>query len=130
MLGAMLLNPVALIMLVAVIGVIYLAAIGKEIPIVLSMMILLLIWNAVAAGCSPRMIPPILTAPPDRCPSGPAAVRRRPRTRRRRSAPAQSDVAAVTALLDRLLHHAHVLKCGPRSWRTKVQTSKSFPIRK
>src|SRR5204863_4574361 len=32
-----------------------------------------------------------------------------------------SDTAAVTALLDRLLHHAHVLKCGPRSWRTKVQ---------
>jgi len=30
------------------------------------------------------------------------------------------DVAAVTALLDRLLHHAHVIKCGPRSWRTKV----------
>jgi len=29
---------------------------------------------------------------------------------------------AVTALLDRLLHHAHVLKCGPRSWRTKIQT--------
>src|SRR5687768_18439744 len=24
------------------------------------------------------------------------------------------DTAAVTALLDRLLHHAHVLKCGPR----------------
>ncbi|HZT77566.1 MAG TPA: ATP-binding protein [Vicinamibacterales bacterium] len=33
-----------------------------------------------------------------------------------------SDTAAVTALLDRLLHHAHALKCGPRSWRTKVQT--------
>jgi DNA replication protein DnaC len=32
------------------------------------------------------------------------------------------DTAAVTALLDRLLHHAHILKCGPRSWRTKVQT--------
>src|SRR5437762_9841110 len=32
------------------------------------------------------------------------------------------DTAAVSALLDRLLHHAHVLKCGPRSWRTKVQT--------
>ena len=32
------------------------------------------------------------------------------------------DNAAVTALLDRLLHHAHVLKCGPRSWRTKVRT--------
>ena len=33
------------------------------------------------------------------------------------------DTAAVTALLDRLLHHAHVLKCGPRSWRTKVTTT-------
>jgi hypothetical protein len=32
------------------------------------------------------------------------------------------DTAAVTALRDRLRHHAHVLKCGPRSWRTKVQT--------
>jgi hypothetical protein len=32
------------------------------------------------------------------------------------------DTAAVTALLDRLLHRAHVVKCGPRSWRTKVQT--------
>jgi DNA replication protein DnaC len=30
-----------------------------------------------------------------------------------------SDVAAVSAMLDRLLHHGHVLKCGPRSWRTK-----------
>lgn len=29
------------------------------------------------------------------------------------------DVAAVSAALDRLLHHAHVLKCGPRSWRTR-----------
>lgn len=27
------------------------------------------------------------------------------------------DVAAVTAMLDRLLHHGHVLKCGFRSWR-------------
>ena len=33
------------------------------------------------------------------------------------------DTAAVTALLDRLLHHAHILKCGPRSWRTRVQTT-------
>ena len=32
------------------------------------------------------------------------------------------DTAAVTAMLDRLLHHAHVLKCGPRSWRTKIKT--------
>jgi DNA replication protein DnaC len=30
------------------------------------------------------------------------------------------DTAAVTAMLDRLLHHGHVLKCGPRSWRTKI----------
>ena len=30
------------------------------------------------------------------------------------------DVAAVTAMLDRLLHHGHILKCGPRSWRTKM----------
>src|SRR5438094_5459141 len=30
------------------------------------------------------------------------------------------DRAAVTAMLDRLLHHGHVLKCGPRSWRTKT----------
>jgi DNA replication protein DnaC len=31
-----------------------------------------------------------------------------------------SDAAAVGAMLDRLLHHGHVLKCGPRSWRTKT----------
>jgi len=30
------------------------------------------------------------------------------------------DVAAVGSMLDRLLHHGHVLKCGPRSWRTKT----------
>jgi DNA replication protein DnaC len=30
------------------------------------------------------------------------------------------DVAAVSAMLDRLLHHGYVLKCGPRSWRTKT----------
>jgi DNA replication protein DnaC len=30
------------------------------------------------------------------------------------------DVAAVSAMLDRLLHHGHLLKCGPRSWRTKA----------
>jgi hypothetical protein len=30
------------------------------------------------------------------------------------------DVAAVSAMLDRLLHHGQVLKCGPRSWRTKT----------
>src|SRR6187399_402729 len=31
-----------------------------------------------------------------------------------------ADVAAVGAMLVRLLHHGHVLKCGPRSWRTKT----------
>src|SRR5438270_4748795 len=30
------------------------------------------------------------------------------------------DAAAVSAMLDRLLHHGHVLKCGPRSCRTKT----------
>jgi DNA replication protein DnaC len=30
------------------------------------------------------------------------------------------DNAAVSALLDRLLHHAHILKCGPKSWRTRT----------
>ena len=34
------------------------------------------------------------------------------------------DTAAVTALLDRLLHHAHVLTCGPRSWRTRLQSDR------
>jgi len=31
------------------------------------------------------------------------------------------DSAAVTAMLDRLLHHAHLLTCGPRSWRTRLR---------
>jgi DNA replication protein DnaC len=35
------------------------------------------------------------------------------------------DVAAVSAMLDRLLHHGHVLKCGPRSWRTKTAITES-----
>ena len=33
------------------------------------------------------------------------------------------DVAAVSAMLDRLLDHGHVLKCGPRSWRTKASST-------
>jgi DNA replication protein DnaC len=33
------------------------------------------------------------------------------------------DAAAVSALLDRLLHHAHVLTCGPKSWRTRLQAA-------
>ena len=35
------------------------------------------------------------------------------------------DVAAVTAMLDRILHHGHVLKCAPRNWRTKAATAAS-----
>jgi DNA replication protein DnaC len=30
------------------------------------------------------------------------------------------DAGAVSAMLDRVLHHGHVLKCGPRSWRTRL----------
>ena|SRR5437868_6442040 len=33
------------------------------------------------------------------------------------------DVAAVSAMLDCFLH-GHVLKCGPRSWRTKSTGSR------
>jgi DNA replication protein DnaC len=33
------------------------------------------------------------------------------------------DTAAVTAMLDRLLHHGHILKCGPKSWRARTQAS-------
>jgi len=33
------------------------------------------------------------------------------------------DTASVSSMLDRLLHHGHVLKCGPRSWRTKTTPS-------
>ncbi len=33
-----------------------------------------------------------------------------------------ADNAAVTALLDRLLHRGHVIKCGPRSWRMRQKS--------
>jgi DNA replication protein DnaC len=35
------------------------------------------------------------------------------------------DTAAIAALLDRMLHHAHVLTCGPRSWRTRLHTDRN-----
>jgi len=35
------------------------------------------------------------------------------------------DTAAVAALLDRLLHHAHLLTCGPRSWRTRLHSERN-----
>jgi DNA replication protein DnaC len=37
------------------------------------------------------------------------------------------DTAAVAAMLDRLLHHAHVLTCGPKSWRTRLQGDRAAP---
>jgi len=37
------------------------------------------------------------------------------------------DTAAVSALLDRVLHHAHVLTCGPRSWRTRLHAERAAP---
>jgi DNA replication protein DnaC len=33
------------------------------------------------------------------------------------------DTASITAMLDRLLHHAHILKCGPRSWRSREKNA-------
>ena len=38
------------------------------------------------------------------------------------------DTAAVSAMLDRLLHHGHVLKCGPKSWRTKMAAVAAVPV--
>jgi DNA replication protein DnaC len=35
------------------------------------------------------------------------------------------DNAAVTAMLDRLLHRAHLLKCGPKSWRTRPRQTQA-----
>ena len=35
------------------------------------------------------------------------------------------DTPAVTAMLDRLLHHAHVLTCGPKSWRTRLHADRA-----
>src|SRR5579883_2129410 len=35
------------------------------------------------------------------------------------------DTTAVSAMLDRLLHHGHLLKCGPRSWRTKTDATRT-----
>jgi DNA replication protein DnaC len=35
--------------------------------------------------------------------------------------------AAVSALLDRVLHHGHVLTCGPRSWRTRLHGERTAP---
>ena len=59
--------------------------------------------------CEPERSPPCRRYGP------PSAFPMPPRQRRQ---PLVS--AAVTAMLDRLLHHGHILKCGPRSWRTKT----------
>jgi DNA replication protein DnaC len=39
------------------------------------------------------------------------------------------DSAAVTAMLDRLLHHGHILKFGPRSWRTRTHMPDSQEVK-
>jgi hypothetical protein len=38
------------------------------------------------------------------------------------------DTAAVTALVDRLLHHAHVLTCGPPGWCTRLHGEQGTPL--
>ncbi len=43
-----------------------------------------------------------------------------PRSAQWKTSKLLGDAAAVSAMLDRLLHHSHLLKCGPRSWRTKT----------
>ncbi|MBI4638939.1 MAG: ATP-binding protein [Candidatus Rokubacteria bacterium] len=35
------------------------------------------------------------------------------------------DTAAVASMLDRLLHHARVLTCGPKSWRTRLHSERT-----
>src|SRR5262245_31685940 len=35
-----------------------------------------------------------------------------------------------SAMLDRILHHGRVLKCGPRRWRTKLDAENSRQSRK
>src|SRR2546430_10903267 len=37
------------------------------------------------------------------------------------------DTAAVTAMLDRLLHHPHLLTCGPPSRRTPLHSERNAP---
>jgi DNA replication protein DnaC len=39
------------------------------------------------------------------------------------------DAAAVNVMLDRLLHQGHVLKGGPKSWRTKAGLQKGSRAR-
>jgi DNA replication protein DnaC len=36
------------------------------------------------------------------------------------------DPAAVTSLLDRWTHHAHILKCVPRSWRPRCTPTSTW----
>lgn len=39
------------------------------------------------------------------------------------------DTAAISALLDRILHHGHVLKCGPASYRTQKPLAAASALR-
>jgi len=42
-----------------------------------------------------------------------------PRPAKRTQASRREPDRAFTAMLDRMLHHGYVLKCGPKSWRRK-----------
>jgi DNA replication protein DnaC len=35
------------------------------------------------------------------------------------------DTAAIAAMLDRMLHYAQVLTCGPCSWRTRLHSDRT-----
>jgi DNA replication protein DnaC len=37
------------------------------------------------------------------------------------------DTAAISAMIDRMLHHGHVITCGPRSYRTRQHTKGLHP---
>ena len=85
----------------------------------------LLILTTSACASSP---PP----PPKTCSSSSCAATSAPARSSPRTAPVDDwgkllgDTATISAMLDRLLHHAHVLKCGPKSWRIKLSTTSSL----
>jgi len=92
-------------------------------------------WSSPRCRCSSSMISACTscrTRPLRTCSRSTCAATSAPRRCSRRTGPSMTwasdwgkllgDTAAITALLDRLLHHAHLLKCRPRSWRTKVHT--------
>jgi len=43
------------------------------------------------------------------------------------NATATIRIVGIDLESDRLLHHAHVLTCGPRSWRTRLHSERNAP---